>query len=522
MNASPNTPLPPLAYRLSASIPKPKVGIEEGYKAIRNRLRRYSATSIVDLALHMLWNPPGDPLKELQSAPWLTLLIVKWALQDNGVAMRIGPRIPPQEMDLIRQQLWDLPGNTHDANEDRNVFLMLRALFNVQWEFQRNGSWGFLRWPALYARLHRKHKCRQQFRVAFGMEPNAFLDLTFGLYAAVLGGDMPFNGDWLSPWRSTYGQDVDRIYGIFVRDLISLRTELQKEPAERIRGKHELSEFPYLKRFPLVRLRDGRLHCWHRLVFARGVEEVVHLRLSEQFGEEYTRSFSRIFESYVTELASDTGKPHMTEAAYKDIVGGDAPAVEVIFEGADCNIFVEAKMSFFADDVLLPDNEKVMFYKTKRVRDGISQGWRVGKVIREHSAFGARFDKAQDFLLVVTSRELIIGGGQMLQSLYSPGTFDYPDEEAAKRLPLCNVFVVSIEDFEHTMGCVKAGEVDLSALLKEAAAANQRGDTARMFFADFLSKYTKVWSLSPVLMQARRDAEMRMVAAFGGASHEFD
>jgi hypothetical protein len=103
----------------------------------------------------------------------------------------------------------------------------------------------------------------------------------------------------------------------------------------------------------------------------------------------------------------------------------------------------------------------------------------------------------------------------MLQRLYAPGVFDYPDGDAARRLPLKNEFVLSIEDFENVVGCVKSGEVDPSTLLKEAAAANQRGDTARMFFSDFLGKYTKKWSQPAVLAQARHDAEARMFAALG-------
>lgn len=495
-----------LIYQTAANAPKPKLGIEEAYKTIRNRLRKYSAVSIVDLALHIMWNPPADPLEELRGAPWLTLLIVKWALQDSGVSLRVGPPIPVREMDRIRQDLWDLQGKP----ETENVFLMLRSLMHVQIEFQRRETWGFLRWPALYARLPQGHKSRQQFRTALGMEPNTFLDLAYSLYAAVLNRGIPFNNDWLSPWRATYGGDVDRIYEIFTRDLPSLRAELQKESAQRIRGKHELYEFPYFKRFPLLRLRDGRIHCWHRLVFARGIEEIAHIRLSEQFDKDYTESFSRVFETYVTELTADTGEPHMTEAAYKAIVGGTAPSVEVILEGDDCNVFVEAKMSLFADDVLLQDNQTAIFNKTKRVRDAIAQGWRVGKLIREHGALGSQFLKAQDFLLVVTSRELIIGGGEMLQRLYAPGALGYPDEYAATRLPLINVFVLGIEDFENLMGCVKSGEVDLSALLKEAAVANQRGDTSRMFFSDFLSKYTEKWTQPTVLAHARRDAEARM------------
>jgi len=523
MTKSPKPPTPPLIYRMAAWVaPLPKRGIEEAHKSIVNRLRRYSATSIADMALHMMWNPPTPKVEELRTMPWLTLLLVKWALQDNGVGLRIGAPIPPGELDQLRQQLWDLQGKDEGEKEKPNVWLMLRSILHVQFEFQRRETWGFLRWPALYDRLDPGSTNRKQFREVMGMEPSVFLDLAYGLYAAVLDGRMPLGPDWLAPFRPMYGANVDRMYELLVRDLPGLRAELRGDVAQKIRGKQELYEFPYLRRFPFLRLRDGRLHCWHPLVFARGLEDAVHLRLSH-LGKDYVDAFSRVYERYVTELATSCGMQTLDEAGYKAKVGGDAPSVEVILTGDGCNIFVEAKMSLFADDVLLQDNETAIFNKTKRLREGIKQGWRVGALVREPaSGFGQQFEAEQDFLIVVTSRELIIGSGDALQRLYAPGAFDYPDDYAKQRLPLSNVFIVSIDDFENTMGCVAAGEVNLSTVLKDAVVANQRGDTARMFFSDFVGKYTKRWTQSAVLKDARVAAEGRVVVALGGTVKDLE
>jgi len=233
--------------------------------------------------------------------------------------------------------------------------------------------------------------------------------------------------------------------------------------------------------------------------------------------------FSRVYEGYVTELASGGGLPVLGESAFKAQTSGHAPAVEAIIEGDDCNILIEAKMSLFADDVLLQDNETAIYQKTKRVRDAIKQGWRVGELIRDPaSGFGTRFQKGQDFLFVVTSRELNLGTGERMKRLYPPSKFDYPDAGAELRLPLSNVFILSIEDFERTMGCVAAGEVSLSTVLKDAVVANQRADTARMFFSDFIGKYTSRWAMPAVMQDARRAAQRRIAAAFGASPGALD
>lgn len=505
---------PPLVYRMTAGFsPLPKRGIEATHKSIVNRLRRYSGESIVDLALHMLWHPPSGKLETLKTFPWLTLLLVKWALQDNMVRIRVGSRISQHEFDQLRQMVWDAP---EKQNEKSNVWLMLRSILNVQIAFQRGPSWAFLRWPALYDRLDPKSRSRRQFREVIGMEPAEFLDLAYGMYATVLTDAMPLNPDWLAPFRPRYGSCVDKMYELFVRDLTGIRTELQADLAQRIRGKQELYEFPYLHRFPFIRLRDGDVYCWHPLVFARGLEEAVHLRLSS-LGKEYVDDFSLVFEQYVTEVAMESGIPALTESAYKDLVGGHAHSVEVILEGENCNIFIEAKMSLFADDVMVQDSEIAIYQKTKRVREAIKQGWRVGKAVRNsESPLKNRFHTKEDYLLVVTSRELIIGNGESLLRLYPSNSFDYPDDDAKKRLPLSNVFIVSIEDFDVLMANVKAGTINLTKFLRDAVSDNQQSDTARLFFSDFIAKHSDKLEQPHALMQARRLAEERITSTIKG------
>lgn len=505
----------PLTYRLVNGIEvKPKRGIEDHYKAVRNVLRKYSATSLVQVALDIVWNKDKTPLEKLQDLPWLTLLLVKWGLQDSLVSLHIGPSITKPVIEQLRSDLWQIQNERPQEGERRNIFVMLRKLMYAQLELQRNESWGFLRWPALLVDLDQNHVCRRSFRALFQMEPDVYIDMAFALYAATLNRHEPISQDWLSPLRNAYGSHVDHIVNLFSRDLVGLRTELQRDLAQKIHGRHELFEFPYVKRFPFVKLRDGSIRCWHPLVLARGMEDAVHLRLSE-LGKEYTDSFSRVFENYVTDLAANCGMPCMDEKAYKAQLGPSSSSVEMIIQGENCNIFVEAKMSLFGDDVLLQDCDSVVYSKVKRVRDAVNQGWRVGELIRNNeSGFGERFKKQQDFLLVVTSRDLIIGGGLMLQRLCPVGKFVPPDDNAATRMPVTNVFILSIEEFERVVGCVASGEINFSKFLSDAAKANSSGRTERLYLSDFLNKHTDQWRSSKLIESARTQSERRLIKAF--------
>lgn len=481
----------------------------EAHKQIVRELRRYSATSIVDVALQVLWEPHPNRVDALQAAPWHVLLLVKWAFRDPHVPLRVGLAINRQTFDALRQRVQDLVGLEYRRHPPENIFLMLRAHLQ-QVDFQRPEGWGFLRWAALIARQPSSHPSRRQFDEHLGLTPEHFMDLAFGLFAAALGDELPISLGWFESLRPQYGASVDAIWRLVARDFAALRDELRRDHAQRLPLRQELYEFPYLKRFPFVRLRDGRFHCWHPMVLARGLEDIVHLKLSTLQGE-YTEPFSRLFEQYVWELAQTMDASAIVEDQYRAAVGHGKPMVEAVIPCGDCNVLVEAKMSLFGDDVVLTDNQKQAFQKTKRVRDAIKQAWAVGQALRTPGApFPNCGTAPQDFLLLVTSRELFLGGGEMLRRLYQQGDFDYPDDRARTNMPLHNVFVVSIENFERLSLAVTSGAVSLPALLKEAAVKNQDPSTSAILFDDFLKSHVHRWGETRLIREARLASERRL------------
>lgn len=494
---------------------KPSLDSEDAaYAAILRGLRQYTATSLVEAALGTLWASYPTKLDELQTAPWHILLLVKWAFRDPHVALRAGKSVSAREFDTLRQRLQDLVGSEYKRHKPQNIFLMLRAHFQ-QIDFQKPEGWGFLRWPALIAKQPRSHPSRRQFLSEVGMPPEHFMDLAFGLLAAAINRDASLAPNWFKPVSQSYGTSVHAMWRLVSRDFTSLRDEMRRDRANRLPLRQELYEFPYLKRFPYIKFRDGRFHCWHPKVLARGLEDIVHNKLSE-LQNEYTEPFSRLFEKYVMELARAMDSGAVLDDQYRALTQGSTPNVEAVIPCGDCNVFVEAKMSLFGDDVLLTDNVTQAYQKTKRIRAGIKQAWNVGKALRATNSFLPACSAAiQDFLLVVTSRELFIGDGEMLRRLYKEGDFDYPDEESRINLPLCNVFVVSIENFERLSNAVAAGAVSLPALMKEAVENNRDPTTSAILFDAFIRKYISSWGLPALILSARQEAESRIRQAFG-------
>ncbi|WP_175456027.1 hypothetical protein [Polaromonas sp. JS666] len=475
----------------------------------------------MDAALRLLWAEYPNRLEALQTAPWHILLLVKWALRDPQVRLRIGRRITPQEFDNLRRGVQELVGSEYREHPPQNLHLMMRSHFQ-QFDFQRPEGWGVFRWPALIARESRSKPSQRQFLEYLGLPPEHFMDLAFGALAAGMSRAFPLSPNWFAQLRPAYGASIDAFWNLVARDLPGLRADLLREgQMQQLPLRQELYEAPYLKRYPLFKMRNGHYGTWHPLLLARSLEEIVHLKLTPLQGG-YTEPFSRLFEQYVWQLAQTMSSNTIIEDEYCKIEGERAPVVEAIIPCGECNVFVEAKMALFGDDVLLTDNEMQAYQKTKRVRDGIKQAWKVGKSVRlPASRFSQCTRAAEDFLLVVTSRELFLGDGQKLLRLYPADKFNYPDEECRSNMPLHNVFILSVETYERLSVAVASGAVVLPLLLKEAVSKNKDPSTSAILFEDFFGKYVKSWGMTELLDSARKESQRRLAHAFGTSEDFF-
>lgn len=495
-------------------------------KRLRRLLRPYSVHAIIDACIEILDRWRGKGLDEIKSAPWLTLLIVKLVLEDKAISLRGTQPCPTALIDEIRSELWNTP-SVREREDSPSVYLTIRSLVHTQLLFQQAESFAFLRWPALISRLPSEHALRGQFQTEFGCEPDTFVGIVFAAYIAVMQGNTFIKLDYWETLRPLYGSAIDRFLDRFAKDATYLRERLGDELHSRIytevngrktlrldaaaRPESERVEFPWVSRFPFFRHSSGHLAIWHRLVFARGMEDGVHNVLSS-LGQAYTDPFSKIFEGYVVELVQNSGMDFISE---DEIKGGIAsrPAVDALLQAGNCNVFIESKMSLFPDRVLISDRGPEIFMKMRRIREGMVQGWRVGEMLRNGTVHvDGTSDAEQDFLIIVTSRQLNVCSGEQFKRMFGDdvvarinpeSNFVGPTALQLDRLPLKNIFVLSIEEFEHLTGAIAEGNVDLISLLSVAALDNADPVTSSMHFDQILSKYVKKWN-HPRLIRATR------------------
>jgi hypothetical protein len=481
-------------------------------KFIQLQLTEYSAISVISVALEGLAQHKPWTFPDLQAMPGLTLLLVKWALQNPSCGIYLGKSITIREFDNFRQRLWNLTGMAKSGSE--NTYAMVRSILSVQIDFQRRSPWGFMRWPSLLAKLAPNHPSRAQFFNAFGISPEDFIDACWILQQPLQGGNLEIGPKWFASIPDCYKDSVVRILRTIGRDVLELRENLTSHWSTYQPSSWELFESPFAKKYPLLNIGENSWRLWHPAMFERGMEEAVHLGLTH-LGSEYTEVFSRVFEAYVVDLASEMMPDHISESKWKAAMGHNAPSVEAILPAGSVNIFVEAKMSLFHDAALIEDTELGLSRRLERIIYAVEQGWKVSKLLRQRPReFPTRTEACEEYLLIVTNRELNMGSGQSLERLISDGRLQCPDADTQARLPLQNVFIMSVEGFEHLQQTVIHGKVELLDVLRSAKAANADASTAAMYFDDHLKKYTKNWRVPELLRSAQAAAVARLTAGY--------
>lgn len=494
------------------------------YKAVRNELRTYRSSSVAEVALHLLHRRFPDAETEMQSAPWLILSMVKWVLQDV-LAKDVGPPITRGRFIALHGKLWTMGGDA-EMPQPGNPHRFVRSFSYVQLEFQRLETFEFTRWPGLLARLPAGHPARAQFEASTGLTPTDFLDLTWAVYAPVLRGKEPLGPNYFGPLRDVYGEKVDVLLGLLSRDMLSLREELLSDAKRgRPTGTHLLFEAPVFRRFPLIRAASGAYYCWHKRVLARALDEFVHHRLAGN-GDTYAAPYAKVFEQYVVEVAKNTGLPSLEERPYWSRFGRDKPAVEIVLHDERCNILIEAKFGVYQDEYMTLDDARFARAKLEKLRSGVSQAADVSRRLSLAHDFLPWTDREQDFVILVTNRQLYIPTGRQLELVSSP-TGQEIDAGArldvTEKLALHNIFILSLEEYERLMTEVADGRVRLGDVMRSISESIAKAPEFTMDAGQLLARYGPMRNISPLVQGAVESSMSRVCSALGqeyDPSHE--
>lgn len=399
------------------------------------------------------------------------------------------PAITPQDFDDLRQRLWDFPEQMGSRIRDTLPGkLFFRQLINPQLGFQREFSPGFVREAAILAAQPDNNPLRRLFEEKTRLNLRDFLDLAFAIYCGVLEGRHAFGPEWFGPLLRTYPREVIDVFVEAVSvDYAGLRKFVRGLPNAYRRVQSELFEFPVLTRYPLLRF-NGQLHCWHPMLFFRGMEVFVHSVLSE-LGTAYIEPFSKLFEKHVVnEARAISAARFHDEADIRTWLPQGARVPDGLLSYPGYNIFIESKAKLFDESIMCVGHTERFSHMTRALRDAIQQAWSACALLRqEKRAPDQVMNAAKDFLLIVTNREVSASNGRALAAMYPPDTLVPSIPEAIDHLPLEYVYVLSVEDFERLVHGLPMAGVQLPQFLEDCVTADANAATAVFCFQQHLA-----------------------------------
>lgn len=461
------------------------------YKEWRNRARKYNLESIVNGAIAVLVEPSSDAIEELQNAPWLTMLLVKWACQDRYPGRAHLPAISPEQLYDLRQRLWKLPERLDmGGHEAISLDLFMRQLLRPQLGFQRGFSKSFVREAALLAEQSDDYPLRKVFKERTGFDVLEFIDLSLGTYSKVVGEKRVLDEAYLSSLRGAYPPEViSSFQGSISRTVSELVEFCRSLPDANRKVTSEYFEFPILTRYPFLR-SGGTMICWHPMVLYRGLESFVHSILSEE-GEKYMQRFSRLFERHVVAEAGKFPAPALfvDEDGLRGFISTGTQVPDGLLSFPGCNVFIESKAGLYHESVMTVGNSDIFAHKTRAIRTAVGQAWATSVSLREQRRAPPQVLAADaDYLLIVTNKELGASKGTALASMYPEGTLDYPNEEAERLLPRKHIYVLAIDDFERLTNAAADRQIELPAFLASCVRDDEAPETARLLFEQHLNK----------------------------------
>ena len=158
--------------------------------------------------------------------------------------------------------------------------------------------------------------------------------------------------------------------------------------------------------------------------------------------------------------------------------------------------------------------------KLTKLRDGVAKAVDVSERLSTHPGLSALGDRAQDFLLLVTNRQLFIPTGKQLEAMSSTRVSEI-DERArlahSEKLPVENVFILSLAEFESLMTAVTKKKAKLAELLPKLAETTRDPSRWRLDFEQMTAGHVRRRDFSPLVRQALDDAMLRLATNLGQA-----
>jgi hypothetical protein len=475
----------------------------EGYKAIRNKLRKYDPDAILDQCFEYLRAPHRDRLEYVKRHPWLIFLLVKWTLLDDN-ALATG-RPPPNNKQFIAllNEARALEDRVRMPTQFEDLTLFLRSMAYQQFLYQRRASPVVVGRQMLYfADLSDEHYIAKTFMSLTGMHLRTFLMLSQALVVAFINAPRKrfIDESWFSPMSSSFAADeVKRFLSLFATTRLEMRGTLRaldssiRESGAQPRNASEYFEqSPFLER-PLMR-RHKVYECVDVHLLDACVGRFVYKHLREHDKGKFMGHFGPLFEEYVRKAIVHMNLTFRQEKELADRVKAkQKPSlIDFIVYDQGARIFIDAKaVEMHYRSKVTHSMEELAKGLDSSLLKAIKQAHSTRRVLAELGIDGDGTASSDDFLVVVTESELYVSNGVVLASAVGKQTLDelLPSSESHSPIPLDRMYFLSIQEFERLAAAINAGMCGFAEALLRAREADLHPKTRKMVFDQHLDEW---------------------------------
>lgn len=476
-------------------------GFHDHYKNIQEYLRKFDTIALVKVCLRQLHAPAKTNVEYLQRLPWLLVLLAKWALLDKRAFKRGRPTPNYIQVNELLRLMHDLgkKGVARMPSQYEIGRLFLRTIGYQQFIYQREITLTAIARQQLYfGSTAAQDYIPATFLHLTGIDITRFLELSQTLLARFADrSETRITASWFSPLGGAYSEkEVLSFLHSISKSPSEIRATLLEQDKDNLsKGRKERSPAEYWEQTPFISyplIRTGKDYvCWDRNILFRCVEHYVYSRLRSHNPKLFMAHFGPLFERYVEKAVKYMGLPFVPESALKGVYGEQSDAIDFIVVDAAANVFVDAKgaeMSY-QGKAAHESSELAKWLETTALK-AVKQAHKViQKLPLDSDGDTLMRRRGRNYLIAVTYSELYVGNGRTLAEVLGLATLEplmaVVPEEA--RIPLENMYFMTIRDFELLAEAVRSGKQTLTGLLDHAVAQDKQPHTQKFEFAFHLA-----------------------------------
>jgi hypothetical protein len=469
---------------------------EKGFREIQGEFRKYYPLSILDASLGYLYAPSKNKQDKAARQPWLVLLLIKWVYSDelaNSFLPR--PSINSVQYLALLQKVLDLTDSDKMPDEYEEVRLFMRALAYQQFFYQAEGKLVDLaRQEIIFSRVPSNHYFKTRFLKLVGLPIETFLRISFVLLAAVESQGRILSRDYLFALCPPFeAYDVDAYLRAISIDVNDLNKALRDADTDGRSPEEFLHQTPFLK-FPLVKV-DGKYWCVSPAVLSRSLGHFVFDLLKSDDVNAFNNPFGKSFEKYVGEWLKKTKLPIAIESELIKELPGVGGVIDFLIADDESNVLIDAKGVEMAQGGMAAVRKMDMrrAVKTSLIK-AFEQGHEVISRLPKVSVKNPVIcQRANNYLLVVTYKELYVGNGMAFANVVGGAELDKVRSAYSSdhQIPIENMYFLTIHEFEELMDLVSAGRVGLVEFLEYAKQIDSNPRTQKFNFEMHIQEFSK-------------------------------